>query len=503
MPAEATGTPVTPLPGGTINIGSGWASTEIRDSIFGGDLFVPCGSSVVLETHRGRVARVRVCPGTTGAATTPGTTEKPTQPPGSPKPVEKAETTTKINPDGSTTTTRTHPDGRTTTTTVLTYQDGRTTTTTTNPDGSTITTRRYPDGSTITTTTRTNPDGSTTSTLTYPDGYTTTFTTLLDGSTTATNRDGSTTTYYPDGSWVVHRDGKITSSSHEAPKKTGAAPGKTGAATTPGTTEKTTQPPGSPKLEKPVLNIKLVTLGGPLDNPVIHLDPGPATTPEEFVQPPLIDKPQLITGSPPAIPEQKITRRPPATTSEQPLQPPLIDKPQQQITGTPPLIPEEKIETTTRTDPDAPSMESPIFLGSTTWDGAPYFTAQSDDRRGYIEVSVPVDNREQTNVGIPPGQDAKEAAKALGGMILATGPQGAIINTVGDPKTIEKKAQEIGLKTDFVEKNYCTIMTPLTPFRGHDHKAHEQSGRGVHDHDAPDPGPDWRITPPEIVIRLE
>jgi hypothetical protein len=119
------------------------------------------------------------------------------------------------------------------------------------------------------------------------------------------------------------------------------------------------------------------------------------------------------------------------------------------------------------------------------------------------DTFVAVNNREQTNVGILPGQDPKEAAKALGGTILATGPQGAIISTVGDPKTVEKRAQEIGLKTNFVEKNFCTIMTPLTPFRGHDHKAHEQSGRGPHDHDAPDPGPDWGVTPPEMVVRLE
>ena len=358
--------------------------------------------------------------------------------------------------------------------------------------------------------------------------------------------------------------------------------------------------------ERPTINIKPVTYGGPLDPPpVIHLDSGPATTPEEFART-LIDKPEHDMAKPPAVPLRKldpweieardrlekfatpgglavpryglpvprwgsgldsqgpvtvqpgttgtpVPQTPGATinigsgwastlvparvllncsgedeadgtqaraptsapaptkevtaptttgaattpgTTERPTQPPGSPKPV------------EKIETTTRTNPDDPSAEAPVFLGTVTWDGATYFTAQSPDGRRYIgvraeEVSVPVDNREQTNVGILPGQDAKEAAKALGGTILATGPQGAIISTVGDPKTIEKKAQEIGLKTNFVEKNFCTIMTPLTPFRGHDHKAHELSGRGVHEHDAPDPGPDWGITPPEIVIRLE
>jgi hypothetical protein len=120
-----------------------------------------------------------------------------------------------------------------------------------------------------------------------------------------------------------------------------------------------------------------------------------------------------------------------------------------------------------------------------------------------VDVFVAMDNREQTNVGILPGQDPKEAAKALGGMILATGPQGAIISTVGDPETIKKKAQEIGLQTNFVEKNFRMNKAPLTPFRGHDHKAHEHSGRGPHDHDAPDPPLDWGVTPPEFTIRWE
>jgi hypothetical protein len=41
-----------------------------------------------------------------------------------------------------------------------------------------------------------------------------------------------------------------------------------------------------------------------------------------------------------------------------------------------------------------------------------------------------------------------------------------------------------GIDLCFVEINYCMIMTPLTAFRGHQHKAHPG---GIHNHDAPDP----------------
>jgi hypothetical protein len=47
------------------------------------------------------------------------------------------------------------------------------------------------------------------------------------------------------------------------------------------------------------------------------------------------------------------------------------------------------------------------------------------------------------------------------------------------------------------------IMTPLTPFRGHDHEEHMRSGRGEHDHHAPDPPWSWGVTPPETEIYWE
>ena len=456
MPAETTGTPVTPLPGGTINIGSGWASTTIPSSFVGGLV------GGLIDPLRGGRPR----PTTTGPATTPE------------EEIIDIKTTTRTNPDGSTTRTET---------------------------------TKY-------------PDGSTTIMATYPDG-------------SRVEKD---------------LDGKVTF--HDAPKKVGAAPSTTGAATTPGTTEQPqeqpTQPPGSPKQEKPVLNIKLVTLGGPLADPVIHLDPGPATTPEKFVQPPMIDKPQLITGTPPLIPPEKIettTRKDPDGSTI------TTDKHSDGRTVTTTRFPNDwTVEVTKHTDgtstetrtnpkgetrtirrfPDGSTstvderldgsttkiMRYPDGTTETWYPDGTYVVRDPEGRmtrhepapkevgaapKAPTDVSVPVDNREQTNVGILPGQDPQEAAKALGGTILAAGPQGAIISVVGDPKTIEKIVQEIGLKTIFVEKNFCTIMTPLTPFRGHDHKAHEHSGRGPHEHDAPDPSLDWGVTPPEIVVRLE
>ncbi len=124
------------------------------------------------------------------------------------------------------------------------------------------------------------------------------------------------------------------------------------------------------------------------------------------------------------------------------------------------------------------------------------------------EVYVAVDNRPEILTCISPGQDTLAALNALGlgkkYQTLMSGPTGTIVKSLGDAQTIEKNAQAKGINLCFKpENNYCTIMTPLTPFRGHDHKAHEHSGRGPHDHDAPDPGPDWGVTPPEIVVRLE
>lgn len=130
----------------------------------------------------------------------------------------------------------------------------------------------------------------------------------------------------------------------------------------------------------------------------------------------------------------------------------------------------------------------------------PAFAAQATD------VSIAVDNRPQVNVCIPPGQNPQEVANALGigeHQLVASGPNGTIIRAPGDAKTIEKTAQEKGVNLCFVETDFCMIMTPLTPFRGHDHEAHHKAGKPVHGHEPHDPGPDWGVTPPMTAIRWE
>jgi hypothetical protein len=124
------------------------------------------------------------------------------------------------------------------------------------------------------------------------------------------------------------------------------------------------------------------------------------------------------------------------------------------------------------------------------------------------EVYVAVDNRPEVLTCISPGQDTQVALNALGlgkkFQTLMSGPTGTIVKSFGDAKTIEKNAQAKGVNLCFKPENdYCTIMTPLTPFRGHDHEAHKHSGRGPHEHDGPDPPLDWGVTPPEIVVRWE
>ena len=196
-----TGTPVTYIPKGGINIGSGWASTRVPARVL-----LNCSGEDEADGTQAS-SQPRETP-----ATTPGTTERPTQLPGSPKPVEKIETTTSTNRDGSITEIRTFPDGSTITTRrrldgsiteIRTNRDGSTITTTTDldgsrststtfPDGSRTTTARESDGRTTTITDKANPDGSRTTTRTNPDGSTTTTTTHPDGSTTTTYPDGST-----------------------------------------------------------------------------------------------------------------------------------------------------------------------------------------------------------------------------------------------------------------------------------------------------------------------
>lgn len=126
--------------------------------------------------------------------------------------------------------------------------------------------------------------------------------------------------------------------------------------------------------------------------------------------------------------------------------------------------------------------------------------------RSQVDVFVAVDNRPWVNVCIPPGKEPEEVINALGfgeSQLVTINFSGTMIRVPGDAATIAKIAKEKGIDLCFVEPDYCMIMTPLTPFRGHDHEAHVQSGRGIHDHKGPDPSWDWGITPPETVIRWE
>lgn len=124
-----------------------------------------------------------------------------------------------------------------------------------------------------------------------------------------------------------------------------------------------------------------------------------------------------------------------------------------------------------------------------------------------VDVFVAVDNTPQVLACIAPGQNPVEAANALGlanHQQIATGPEGTIIRAPGDAKSVAKMAQQKGIKTCFPpEPDYCTIMTPLTPFRGHDHKEHLQSGLHPHAHQPVDLPLDWGVTPPETAIQWE
>jgi len=112
------------------------------------------------------------------------------------------------------------------------------------------------------------------------------------------------------------------------------------------------------------------------------------------------------------------------------------------------------------------------------------------------EVAVLVDNDQGSNVCVDGGD-----ASALGGQVLGSGPGGTIVNTPMNPQTVERVAKEKGLRICWIEINYCMIMTPLTPFRGHVHGDHGP-GKSIHDHDAPDPPLNWGVIPPATVIRV-
>jgi hypothetical protein len=120
------------------------------------------------------------------------------------------------------------------------------------------------------------------------------------------------------------------------------------------------------------------------------------------------------------------------------------------------------------------------------------------------DVFVSVDNRPEVLACIASGQNPDETATALGfaeHQLVARSPAGIVIRGPGDPETVNRLAQQRKITLCFpAEADVCIIMTPLTPFRGHNHEAHQGA---VHEHDAPDPPLDWGITPPETVAQWE
>lgn len=122
------------------------------------------------------------------------------------------------------------------------------------------------------------------------------------------------------------------------------------------------------------------------------------------------------------------------------------------------------------------------------------------------EMYAFVNNQPEVLACIAPGQNPREAASAIGlanHQLVAAGPGGTMIRGPGDPKTVNRLAQERRITLCFpAEADVCIIMTPLTPFRSHDHAAHSHGGRGVHEHQASDPPPDWGVMPPEVTIRV-
>ena len=121
------------------------------------------------------------------------------------------------------------------------------------------------------------------------------------------------------------------------------------------------------------------------------------------------------------------------------------------------------------------------------------------------EVFVAVDNRPEVVACISAGQNANDAASAIGmgaHDVVASDSGGTIIKGKGDPQTVAQNAKDKNIKMCFQpEPDFCSIYTPLTGFRGHDHAKHVHSGKGIHEHEAPDPPLTWGRNPPRTVIR--
>ncbi len=113
--------------------------------------------------------------------------------------------------------------------------------------------------------------------------------------------------------------------------------------------------------------------------------------------------------------------------------------------------------------------------------------------KGGADMSITVDNRPGTIVCLPKG--AKIAG--LNGEVIAEGPTEVLVVTSKTPEEVQRLAMASGVMLCFLEIDFCVIKTPLTAFRGHEHRPH--SG-GIHNHDAPDPPWSWAVTPPEPVV---
>ncbi len=152
------------------------------------------------------------------------------------------------------------------------------------------------------------------------------------------------------------------------------------------------------------------------------------------------------------------------------------------------------------------TFNDPADPNRTTTSGV-LLTDEKDGRNQFNLVSaqglvVRLDNRPWSLIGIPAGKDPQEVADQFAEYQVISIPGGGkIVRVPGDVRTVAGLVG--GFNPAFVEIDPCTIMTPLSAFRGHDHESHMQSHRGTHDHEAPDPPWTWGVTPPEIAIRWE
>jgi hypothetical protein len=151
---------------------------------------------------------------------------------------------------------------------------------------------------------------------------------------------------------------------------------------------------------------------------------------------------------------------------------------------------------------DVPNVEQKI----TEWDA--YMKERcrkvSQAPKEPTDFYASVDNRPEQVACVDRLMSDQEVANLFGdlggGKLLAAKDSGTVFKTVANTQTIERTLASRGLKPCFApEPNYCTIMTPLTAFRGHDHAHHHGH---PHEHDAPDPPLSWGLHPPDIVIRL-